>query len=132
MASYSGLWNNEFGENYSLLSQSVAKGNDNTALSKLFANRTYGRAAMREIIKSLVDGAVGDNATATHKRVAAARILEENVQGGVRTIETFTAINRNTTAADEAEVLAAIEQKSRPTSYPVDRSGNGGGNKLGW
>lgn len=131
MANYSGLWNNEYGQSYSLLAQSVAKGNDNTALSKMLANRLYGRAAFRAIIKSLVDGAVGDNATATHKRVQSERDPEANVLGGKRVIQTFTAINRNTTAADESEILAALEQSSKPT-YPVDRSGNGGGAKLGW
>lgn len=131
MTNYSGLWNNEYGENYSPLAQSVAKGNDNTALSKVFANRLYGRAKFRAIIKSLVDGAVGDNATATHKRVQAERDLEANVLGGKRDIETFTAINRNTTSADESEVLAALEQSTKP-AYPSDKAGNGGGSKLGW
>ena len=50
MTNYSGLWNNEFGENYSPLAQTVAKGNDNTALSKLFANRLYGRAKFRACV----------------------------------------------------------------------------------
>jgi hypothetical protein len=131
MASYSGLWNNEYGEAYSALGQDANIGNAHTAFSRLFAGRTYGRASLRAVLKSLVDGAVGDNATATHKRVKAERDLEANVQGGARTIETFTSINRNTTATDEAQLLRALELSPAP-AYPVDRSGNGGGNKLGW
>lgn len=131
MASYSGLWNNEYGENYSRLSVGEHIGNGRTAVSRVFANRLYSRAELRAIFKSLIDGAVGDNATATHKRVKAERDLESNVQGGVRTIETFTAINRNTNAEDEAQALRALELSAQPV-YPIDRSGNGGGSKLGW
>lgn len=128
MTSFSGLWNNEYGVDHSLLTNKT--GNAHTALSMVTRSRTYGRAAFRALLKSLVDGAVGDAASASHKRVAAERDLEGNVQGGARTIETFSAINRNTTAADEAKLLAALELSSKPT-YPVDRSGNGGGGKLG-
>lgn len=131
MTSYSGLWNNEYGENYSQLGDDANIGNGHTALARVFAGRTYGRAAIRALLSSLVDGAVGDNATATHKRVAAERDLEANVLGGKRTIETFTSINRNTTADDEDKLLDALDLTGAPT-YPVDKAGNGGGSKLGW
>lgn len=127
--SYSGLWNNEYGEDHALLTNKT--GNAHTALSMITRSRTYGRASFRAILKSLVDGAVTDNAAATHKRVAAERDLEANVLGGARTIETFTAIDRATTAADETAMLAALELSSKPT-YPADASGNGGGGKGGW
>lgn len=131
MPSFSGLWNNEYGENYTPLNTNANTGNAYRMLGREFAQRLYGRASTRALIASLVDGVVGDNATATHKRVKAERDLENNVQGGVRTIETHTAINRNTVAADENRILAALALKTSPT-YPVDKAGVGGGSKLGW
>ena len=128
---YSGLWNNEYGENYALLGDAAKIGNAHTSLARVFAGRLYGRAGVRALLKSLVDGAVGDNAAATHKRVKAERDLNLNIQGGARTIETETTINRNTTSADENLLLRALELSPAPT-YPTDASGNGGGNKLGW
>lgn len=129
MASYSGLWNNEYGQNYQALDN--ASGNAHTQLSRLFAGRLYGRAALRATLKALVQGDVGEPASATHKRVKAERDLEANVQGGARTIESHININRNVTSADENKIVAALDRSSKP-SYPVDRSGNGGGAKLGW
>lgn len=129
MTTYSGLWNNEYGEAYALLSNRV--GNTHTALARVFASRIYGRATVRGIIKSLIDGAVGDPAYEAHKRVRAERDLNGNVLGGDRAIETFIAVNRNTTSDDETKALAALTLSPKP-SYPTDRSGNGGGSKLGW
>lgn len=129
MASYSGLWNNEYGQNYSALSNTT--GQSHTALARLFARRNYSRGALGAVLKSLVEGDVGEPAIDSHKRVAAERDLESNVQGGVRSIETHVNINRVTTADDVNKLVAALEQSSKPT-YPVDRGGNGGGGKLGW
>lgn len=129
---YSGLWNNEYGENYSALSDDVFRGNAYTALRSAFANRIYGRAAVREIIYALVGAAPGATASASHKRVQAERDLEANVQGGARTIQTFVSINRATDSDDEDRVQGALRAVSKPNPYPVDRAGNGGGNKLGW
>lgn len=129
MTSYSGLWNNEYGQNYSLLSNRI--GNTHTALARVFANRLYGRATVRGVLASLINGAVGDAAYEAHKRVTAERDLHSNVQGGVRAIETFVAIDRNTSVDDQTDALDALDLSPQPT-YPVDRSGNGGGNKLGW
>jgi len=130
MVSYSGLWDNEYGEPHSLLTNTT--GNADTVLAKHFANRIYDRAKVRELLVTLIAGAVGDTASTSHLRVQAERDLEANVQGGKRTIETFTEINRATTTADANNLVAALEQKNRPNPYPVDKSGNGGGNKLGW
>ena len=131
MPSYSGLFNGVYGEDHELLSQSVAKGNSQAALSKLFANRLYGRAATRELLITLIGAAAGGTAATSHKRVQANADQENNVQGGLRTIETFEAVNRVTTAADEAMFEAALEQSTKPT-YVDDESGVGGGGKLGY
>lgn len=131
MSSYSGLWNNEYGENYSLLGDAANTGNGRTALARVFAGRLYGRAALRELIATLVSGNVGDTAATGHKRVKAERDLEANVQGGKRDVETFLAINRATDADDVIDIDNALNLSPAP-SYVGDKSGNGGGNKLGW
>lgn len=130
MATWSGLWNNEYGENYSLLSNRV--GNNHLALARVFAQRIYARGALGAVLKSLVDGAVGDPATMSHKRITAERNLEANVQGGKRVIETFLDINRVTTTTDRDKLSAAIALSPKPSTYPKDKSGNGGGGKLGY
>lgn len=129
--SYSGLWNNEYGENYSLLSGDVRIGNNATALSRVFANRIYSRGVDRELLHALIGAAAGGSAVSTHKRVKSERDLEANVLGGKRTIETFTGVNRVTTSDDVDHFKDAIRLSSSPT-YPTDKAGNGGGNKLGW
>jgi hypothetical protein len=50
--------------------------------------------------------------------------------GGVRPKETATAINRATTANDQARILNAFDYHNSPTWVP-DKSGNGGGGKAG-
>lgn len=131
MPSFSGLWNNEYGQNYAQLSNTESVGNAHLALSRAFARRLYGRASVRALLVSFIDGAVGDNASATHRRVKAERDLAANVLGGKRTIETHTSINRVTTAADKAKLLNTLQLTSAPT-YPVDKAGVGGGGKRGW
>lgn len=131
MTSFSGLWDNEHGEPHALLSDTVKIGNAQTALSRVFANRLYGRGATRELLFALVGAAAGGTATASHKRVAAERDLENNVQGGARTIETVEHVDRVTTADDISDMKRALRLTSAP-AYAADRSGNGGGNKLGW
>jgi hypothetical protein len=131
MPSYSGLYNGVHGEDHELLSQSVAKGNAQVALSRVFANRLYGRASTRALLKALIGAAAGGSASSTHQRVQANADQENNVQGGLRTIETFTAVNRVTTATDETMFENALDQSSKPT-YVDDEAGVGGGGKLGY
>lgn len=131
MASYSGLWNNEYGENYSPLGSDVNIGNGRTALSRVFANRLYSRGALRELLSELLGAAAGETAVSSHKRVKAERDLEANVLGGKRTIETFIGVNRPTTADDVVLFDEALHLSSAP-NYVGDSSGNGGGGKLGW
>lgn len=130
MPAFSGLWNNEFGEDHSLLSSRV--GNNETALAKLLANRIYARGAFRELMDTLTGATAGATALLTHKRVAAVADPTANVQGGARTIETFTEINRATTSADRADIRDALVLSSKPSAYAADKSGNGGGGKGGF
>lgn len=128
MPSYSGLFNGVYGINHSLLT--TAKGNDATAIARQLSRKTYGRASLRALFLALTGAAAGGTATTSHKRVDAFDGLDGIQGGGKRDIETFTPINRATTAADETRVDAMLSQTSTPT-YPVDKSGNGGGNKVG-
>lgn len=130
MPSYSGLYNGVYGQPYAPITN--ATGNEETALARVTARRGYGRGAFRELIKALTGSAVGQTATAQHARVKAEQDLANNVQGGKRVIETHTSINRVTTAADLAAIDAALDLKSQPATYPKDRSGNGGGAKVGF
>lgn len=132
MPAYSGLWNNEYNEDHSLLSSSVKKGNAETMVARQLSKRTYGRAALRELMITLTGAAAGSAALATHKRVEGVRELDDNLQGGLRPIETFEAVNRNTAAADETRIEAFLEQSSQPSTYATDAGGNGGGGKLGF
>lgn len=131
MASWSGFWDNEGGAPYAPLGSSVNKEDAYDKLAVLLANRIYSHGALRELIYSLVGGNVGDPASASHKRVQGVQDLTANVQGGVRTVESFLDINRVTTAADVTRIQGALRQATKPT-YPVDKSGNGGGSKGGY
>lgn len=132
MSSYSGLWNNEYGESYSLLPSAQRQGNELTALSKVFANRIYGRGVIRELMMTLMGTVAGSTAYDAHKRVQAESDVNSNVLGGKRVIETFVGVDRATTSADVTTINGALARAFAPSSYPTDKSGNGGGNKLGW
>ena len=130
MTAFSGLWNNEFGEDHSLLTTRI--GNSETQLAKLFSNRIYGRAKFRELMDTLTGATAGATASASHKRVAAVADVTANVQGGARTIETFEEVNRASTSADRTDIRDALALKSQPATYVADKSGNGGGGKGGF
>lgn len=130
MPGYSGLYNGVYGVDYGVLPNTVGNGQEQIARS--VARRLYGRAALRGLLRALNGAAVGGTASENHARVQAQRDLDNNVQGGKRVIETFVDINRATTAADVTMISNMLTQKSQPNSYPVDRSGNGGGSKLGY
>lgn len=131
MPSWSGFWDNEGGAPYAPLGSVVNKEDAYDKLAVMLANRTYSHAALRELMYSLIGGNVGDPASASHKRVTAVQDLTANMQGGARTIESYLDINRVTTSADITRIQAALRQSTKPT-YPVDRSGNGGGGKGGF
>lgn len=128
MAAYSGLFDGEGGSPHALLTNKT--GNAETMVARLLANRGYGRASLRELMLTLNGAAAGSTALVNRKRVQATANLSQNVQGGLRTIETIDVINRVTTAADKTNIDGALALSSQPT-YATDLSGNGGGGKLG-
>jgi hypothetical protein len=131
MPAYSGLYDGVYGSPHTLLADTVAIGSDYRKLGTMFGKRPYGRAVLRELIKTLTGAAAGSTATATHKRVQAT-VNQAGVDGGsVVPIETVTSVNRATAAADTTRIDNALVIGTKPT-YAADRSGVGGGAKLGY
>lgn len=84
-----------------------------------------GQRSLRERAETLNGVAPGSAALATNKRI------EANVElGGKRTIETENLVNRNTTAADQAELNQDVFALSSKT-YDGTPVANGDGNPLG-
>jgi hypothetical protein len=131
MPSYSGLYDGIHGTPHSLVSSTMQIGQFRTQIARLLRSRTYSRGSFAGLMLALSGAAAGGAALVQHKRVKSSQNLSQNDQGGLRVIETFDDVNRVTTAADETLLEAAYNLASNPSSYPVDRGGNGGGGKLG-
>lgn len=131
--SYSGLWNREYGEPYSPLGTNNTNELNNTTrkrLSKLLRGR--GDRILATLLKSLNGAAVGETANAEYIQIAADPSLSSAYSGGgARVINTKTDIDRVTTAADKTMIDEIIDQTFHPNPYPKDKSGAGGGGKLG-
>jgi hypothetical protein len=92
--------------------------------------------ALRAAWLALTGAAAGGTATATYSQVAAPTLTPTQIGdlGGNRMIETVTAINRATTAADEAYIEDILDddllaRSLTPALYPVV-VGSGGGGKI--
>ena len=125
MPAWQGLWTDLAGVpgGYSLL---VNKNPRRTALRR-FVNRESERVGAA-LFNALIGATTGANVTATHKRLAGETVTPVGPaqMGGLRTIETKTDINRNTTAADVTVLKEmTFNVRNRPT-YVRDLSGNGG------
>jgi hypothetical protein len=133
MPSYSGLWNGVYGVNYSALASNGNTFEQNnrlrTQLSKLVA-RDRGSRKLMSIMRALNGVAAGGTATATFRNVREESVRGDALSnGGRRVIDTDTDVSRVTTAADQTLINGIFDRVFAPTSYPVDRSRNGGGNK---
>lgn len=124
MPAWSGLWNNVYGANHSLIN---ARQNLQMRIAKLFARE--GMRSEASIIKALTGSAVGGAALEQRRRVVVTPAQAMD-QGGRRATEVVNVINRVTTAADLTAIDAGLDQRFAPTVYPVDRSGMGGGGKT--
>lgn len=121
MASYSGFWDNgaTIGGTYALQSNKMPRRN---AIRRV-ANRE-GFRKLTALINGLTGAATGSNVTSTTKKVG--QDMTSAANGGARTIDTVTVINRNTAAADVTAIKEMLYNvRTRPT-YPRDLSGNGG------
>lgn len=98
----------------------------------------FGRRGFKQtrcLMYALLGAGTGGAASETETRVSAPNALTSSQQlGGLRTMETVTIVNRNTTAADLTYMQNMLNRvyNSAPAiaSYPVDLSGNGGGGKV--
>jgi len=133
MATWSGHWERDFGENYSLLI-------DKNPLRKRLARvmRRKSNLVLGEVLTTaLADSTPASTASVSRKRVDAGTADPGNptVNGGKRVIENESLINRAITSADIADINLLIaggsEAKTAPATYAVDKSGNGGAGKVG-
>jgi hypothetical protein len=92
--------------------------------------------ALRAAWLALTGAAAGETATATYERIEAPATTPTQIGdlGGNRPIETIEAINRATTAADEAYIEDLLDddllaRSLTPASYPTV-VGSGGGGKI--
>lgn len=121
---WSGLFNHVYGEQYIRIDgQNVRRGFG-------MSIRNWGRYGYNQVIKAFVTGTVGTLAQAPGRWITAQDPTDPFTIGGVRPITTHYAINRNVTAADQLALQQDISFNNRPT-WPLDKSGNGGGGKGG-
>jgi hypothetical protein len=84
------------------------------------------------LIRALNGTASGGTATATHaQRTADPSLGQAYSGGGAIAIATVNDVSRVTTAADVTLINAVLDKTFAPSPYPVDKSGNGGGGKVG-
>ena len=121
MPAWSGLWNNQHGQDYALI---TSRSNLMQRIAKLFARE--GARADAELLTTLNGAAAGGTAAETRTRVTAVQADTNLLLGGRRIMETQTVVNRATTAADETRFDGVMTPSYAPT-YPVDRGGGGGG-----
>lgn len=127
MPAWSGLWNHVYTEGHSLISRP-----GNAAYRKLSRSlRGMPALKFKEIVRTFITDDVGSTALATHTRLSAPTPFDALAHGGVRQVETVTDINRVLTAADETQLLVEVDADHTPT-FPVEKSGNSGGGKLGF
>lgn len=140
MPSYSGLYNNQYNDGQTAIgvglpTSVVVDTNERNSRLRTDMGQVFRRRAgriMAQLIIQLTGSAPGNIATVTHRRVAAPVSAGNPMSnGGRQTIETQTLLNRATTAADETRIDSDFSMMFGPSTYPVDRSGNGGGGKAG-
>lgn len=127
MPAWSGFWNHVHSEGHSLIGRREYAAY--RRLSRALRGLTAVRA--REIVRTFITDDVGSTALATHTRLAAPAPFDALAHGGVRSVETVTDINRALVAADETALLLELDADHTPT-FPVEKSGNSGGGKLGF
>lgn len=93
--------------------------------------RSRGDKAMMRRLYALIGAAAGGTALQSISRRSYQSDIGGFTYGGLATIVVDTPINRVTTAADVTDIKAILDARNTFATYPVDRSGNGGGGKRG-
>ena len=148
MSNWSGFWGDGVSTtgSYEFLSK---KSPNRYHLARLL--KTRGLRNHSEVIKTLLaDSTPASTASVTIAQIDAVANTSGNVQGGVRTVTSREQIDaaltydkdnatpntaRAVAAADVTNLNLILEGGAewlrKPSSYPTDASGNGGGGKLG-
>jgi len=126
MATWAGGWDYQFNQPYALINQ---KNNLAQWMSRLAAHR--GKRAFDAVLIALAGASPGANASYSYPLIDAVQAVNNYELGGKRTISQKSLINRATTAADVSYVGTIFNPSFAPATYPVDKSGNGGGGKTG-
>lgn len=137
--SYSGLYDRWYGQPYSPLGTNTNEVNATERLAVARVLRSKGGRAFARLMYALTGAGAGATATEAAASLAASAGIAGGVndplsQGGKRTVAATNLVNRVTTAADIALVQDTLTKAFGPTvnsGYPVDKSGNGGGGKVG-
>lgn len=132
MVAWSGLYDNVFSDGpYALY---INKPSIRKKIGKMLRRQGWkaDRQMMDDAFEALSTGLT--QSAVTHARVqAVSGVASLTNLGGVRTIETRTiTAGGSTDATDETNMEQITTLTSKPSSYPVDASGNGGGNKAGF
>lgn len=125
MPAWSGLYDGVYSAPYSTI------GKPNTGLKVRRALKGLTALKYKQILRTFITDDVGTTATKTHARIAAQDNTDMSTLGGKRLTQTVTDINRAITAADETALLVDVDGVHTPT-FPVEKSGNSGGGKLGF
>lgn len=126
MPAWSGFWNHTYSDGHKFMGRAQAV---RRAVGRVMHGQ--GRAGYNSVVHTLVNGNVGDTALKTHVRVASQNVNDPMSLGGKRTTEVKTIINRATTDNDRLIILDDFDYDNSPEPWPVDKSGNGGGGKVG-
>ncbi len=126
MTAWQGLFDNVYGVTHAL---QVDINPLRRKLTRVLKRKSM--AVINELIQEVNGAAVGDAALTEHVRVTGATVLL-NDAGGVRPIETINRLDRVTATADTTMIAALLTETRKPSTYPTDASGNGGGSKGGY
>jgi hypothetical protein len=136
MPSYSGLFDGVHGQPYAPINEAGAASRGVARLMSPQGNLAFARAADAMTTAAAIGLPIANGG---YTQVAAVQADGMN-QGGLRPISTYTFLSGNVTATQLALVDNQLNPRFMPamsvagqecSGYPVDKSGNGGGSKVG-
>lgn len=135
MPPWSGLWNGQYAENHTL---AVNRAPTFRRISQALRRRSL--TVLREVIDTVSNGSsINGAAAVTYRQIQGEVAPGQSAGGGRRTIELVTKVNAGTTVGvptvavpnvSAAQIDGLVDYRSAPATYPVDASGNGGGERL--
>lgn len=111
---------------------SIAKRGQTLQVMNNLLNRSHGSRRLKATLLALTGAAVGGASKAySNSRIQAVQLAGKLAPGGIRNVETFTYQTGVSVAADLTTIDAQIAAKHKPSSYPANRAGSGGGGRAG-